>query len=242
MIKEINTEGIIIGSSKHGENGRLLNFITKDNGMISVVKHGFTSKKNIGRSILQPIHFIKLELVHERKKYKINDFELLDNYLNIRDSYDKTNVILNIFAVLNKLPLNDIDGNSMIFHLVKKLLETSDNENELPSNNTEIYFYYQLAWCLGIKFNISGNCSICNSKDKLLYLDTANGNLLCNKCKGTSEYHYPVSEKLSNFLISISKIKFDELHKIKPQSELVKKEFINMFNIYTNFHINHKIV
>ncbi|MCK4980857.1 MAG: recombination protein O N-terminal domain-containing protein, partial [Candidatus Delongbacteria bacterium] len=118
MIEEINTEGIIIRSSKHGENGRLLNFITKDNGMISVVKHGFTSKKNTGRSILQPMHFIKLELVYERKKYKINDFELLDNYANVKNSYEKTDAILNIFAVLNKLPLNDLDGNSMIFHLV----------------------------------------------------------------------------------------------------------------------------
>jgi DNA repair protein RecO len=224
MIKEINTDGIVVRSVKHGENGRLLYFLTPDLGIISIVKHGFNSKKNIGRSILQPMNFVKLEIIEEKGKYKINDFELLDNFDYIRSNYERIETILNIFAVLNKLPLNDLDGNRMIFFLVKKLLEASDKNNEFSSNNTEIYFYYQLAWCLGINFNISENCSICGSKDKLEYLNISNG------------------EKLSKFLRTISKIKFDGIYKVETQKDNIKKEFINMFNMYTNFHINHTII
>lgn len=241
MIKEINTDGIVVKSNKHGENGRLLYFLTPDHGIISIVKHGFNSKKNIGRSILQPMNYVKLEIIEEKNKYKINDFELLDNFDYIRSNYERIDTILNIFAVLNKLPLNDLDGNRMIFFLVKKLLETSDKNSEFSSNNTEIYFYYQLAWCLGINFNISDHCSACNSKEKLEYIDISNGNLLCKDCKSSFQYSLPVSESLSKFLINISNVKFDKIYKEKSQKDHIKKEFVNMFNMYTNFHINHKI-
>ncbi|MDA3839007.1 MAG: DNA repair protein RecO [Candidatus Delongbacteria bacterium] len=242
MIKEINTDGIVIRSDKYGENGRLLYFLTPDHGIISIVKHGFNSKKNIGRSILQPMNYVKLEIIEEKNKYKINDFELLDNFDYIRSNYDRIETILNIFTVLNKLPLNDLDGNRMIFFLVKKLLEATDKNTEFSSNNTKIYFYYQLAWCLGINFNISTKCSVCSSNEKLEYIDISNGNLLCKNCKSTSEYSFPVSENLSKILIDISEVKFDRIYKIKDQKDHIRKEFINMFNLYTDFHINHKIV
>ncbi|MBN2788904.1 MAG: DNA repair protein RecO [Candidatus Delongbacteria bacterium] len=241
MITEIKTEGIILKSSVHGENSRLINFLTPDFGMIPIIKHGFTSKKNTGRSILQPMNYVKLEILREKNKYKIIDFELMKNYSYIRDHYEKTTVVLNIFAVLNTLPLNDLDGNRMTFFLVKKLLEATDMDHEFSSQNTEIYFYFQLAWCLGIKFTITDNCINCNSNNITDYLDMTNGNLHCKKCKNMFDHSFPISEKLSTFLKSISKIKFEELYKIKPQKEYLKKEFINMFNTYTNFHINYRI-
>jgi len=242
MIKEFVTEAVVIRSTQHGDNGRLLYFITPDRGIISIIKHGFTSKKNIGRSILQPINYIKLEIIEEKNKLKIIDFELFDNFDYIRSNYERTESILNIFAILNKLPLNDLDGNRMIFYLVKKLLEASDKKNEFSSNNTFMYFFYQLAWCLGINFNIQIQCSACDSKTNLVSIDISNGNLICDKCKSNAEYSFPVSDKLSKFLISISNIKFDKLYKIVSQKDHTKKEFINMFNIYTNFHINQTII
>lgn len=229
------TTAIILKNSRNKDTSALISAVSPDFGIIEFLKFGYNSKKNDSKSNLQPINLVELKLEHRGKNLKLNDCSIIESYPNLRKNYNKTQTALSIFKTLLFSHLYDDKDYRLIFHLTRKLLESLEENDPCPVT-TAIYFYYQLAWCLGISFSFRDNDEAQNC-----YLQSENGLFFCREKPLESESAYEVSKALYDRLSKFAGIKFAEIHKLDYITLKEYSEFREMFRIYTGYHLNQPV-
>ncbi|MBN2856815.1 MAG: DNA repair protein RecO [Candidatus Delongbacteria bacterium] len=233
--KIIFTTGIILKNSRHKDTSAVISALTPDLGMIEFPKFGYNSKKNSSKSDLQAVNLVDLKLEQHGKNLKLTDCSIIESYDNLRKSYNKTQTALSIFKTLLFSNLYDDKDYRLIFHLTRKLLESLDNSDPCPVT-TAIYFYYQLAWCLGISFSFRDNEDAQNC-----YLQSENGLFFCRNKPLESGSAYGVSKALYDRLSQFHSIKFAQIHKLDYITLKEYAEFREMYRIYTGYHLNQPV-
>ena len=151
MKEYIKTTGIILDNSCVKENTAVITVLTPDSGVISFAKHGYYSKRNIYKSLLQPINLIDIHMEKHKGKFKFIEGSLIESFDNIRKEYNKTAAVLSIFSSLTNSEIYDQKDYNLIYTLIMKFLR-SVNEKDPCLLTISIYFFFQLVWCLGISF------------------------------------------------------------------------------------------
>ncbi|HQO09777.1 MAG TPA: DNA repair protein RecO [Clostridiales bacterium] len=229
MKEYLNTHAIVTGCSAVKENSALVNIMTPDFGIISFVKHGFSSKKNIYKPVLQPMNQIEIQLEKSEGKYRLIDCSVLNTFDNVRSEYKKTTAVMAIFTTLAHSEINDHNDHELVYMLVKKLLETLNGSTPCVMT-ASVYFYFQLAWCMGISFSFG------DIKDKgPYYLDIQNGNFLSGKPPEGCEY-ISVSDELISIMYKFRNIRFADIDKLNYITVSEFSGFRNMYKKYTQYH------
>ena len=229
------TTGIILKNSRHKDTSAVISALTPDLGIFEFPKFGYNSKKNDSRSLLQPINLVELKLEQHGKSLKLTDCSIIDSFGNLRKSYNKTQTALSIFKTLLFSNFYDDKDYRLIFHLTRKLLESLDKSDPCPVT-TAIYFYYQLAWCLGISFSFRDDHDVQNC-----YLQSENGLFFCRKKPLESGSAYGVSKPLYDRLSQFHDLKFAQIHKLDYITLKEYAEFREMYRIYTGYHLNQPV-
>lgn len=236
MKEYITTTGFVLDNSAVKENSAVITLLTPDSGIISFVKHGYNSKKNTFRSILQPVNLIAVSLEKHNDRFKLIDCSCMEQYDGIRGEYKKTVAVLSVFSTLLNFEIYDQKDYNLIFTLVGKFMG-SVNEKDPCLLTAPVYFYFQLAWCLGISFTFN------NSKpSEFRYLDVEDGSFYCNKTSLDIENQIPVSEKLYAVMQKFFNIRFADIDKLDYISIKEYNEFRNMYKKFTAYHFNKAII
>lgn len=236
MKEYFKTTGFVLENSAVKENSALITILTPDTGKISFAMHGYNSKKNIYRSVLQPANLVEVHLEKHIDKYKLIDCRAADTYEDIKKDYKKTVAVLGVFSTLLNSEIYDHKDYNLIFTLIRKFLE-SVNEKQPCLLTAPVYFYYQLAWCLGVSFIFNETAA-----SEYRYLDVENGAFYYSKTSLDIENRIPVSEKLFSVMQKFINIRFADIDKLDYISINEYNEFRNMYKRYTAYHFNKAII
>jgi len=211
----INTSGIILKNSRVKDTSANITVLTQGSGIIEITKFGYISKKNYSKSVLQPLNLTELYIETKQNKRALKDCVLSENFVNIKKDYRKTVCASELADSIIRLRVYDVKDYSMIFVLFKKFLEAL-NAEESHYLTLTAYFYFRLAWCLGISFDL-------DSKDE--------GSLS----------RFGISKKLYEIMKKFSEHKFADINEIDYITEREFIEFCEMFKKYSGYHFGNPI-
>ena len=235
-LSEITTEAIVLKNFRGKDSGALITVLTQEKGIINFHVFGYKSKKFLFRSALQPMNLIRLRLRKDKRGYALTDAEILSPYENIRSDYGKTSTILSIFSSL--LMNNIFEGKDfdLIYLLTKKMLDALDSDT-FCLKTCSLYFYYQLAWCIGISFSFESP-----AEGNYCYLQTENGIFFSRKNAESGYSANSVSKSLFDRVNLFSDFKFAELNKLSYITEKEYGEFAELFRRYTQYHLDRPFI
>jgi len=234
-IKYINTPSIILKCSRLKDTSASVTALTPDIGIINFTKYGYNSKKNDTRAILQPLNFTELQLEIKKDRAVFKECSLTDNFEALKSDYKKTICATELAASIIRLNIYDIKDYSLIFLLLRKFLETLCKK-ESDSLTLTAYFYFQLAWCLGISITFNDE-----SKGSIRFFRYSDGTLTSGG-PITPDEGYRLSERLFETLLEFSRTKFADSHKISYITTGEFREFCDMYSNYTGYHLGNPIV
>ncbi len=218
MIKKI--EGIIVSTVDYKENSKVINILTKDNGLIGVFANGcrkLKSKLSATSSVLT--YGIFHLSTRNRKLANLIEVDVIDNFKNIKKDLNKMNY--SVYLLELSVQVYRHDSNSNIYNLLISGLKKIDNnfDYQIISYIIEL----KLLVYLGIK-PIVDKCVNCGNKNDIVTISSYKGGYLCKKCIGNEKIYNIKTLKLIRMFYYVD---LDKISKINI-SDNIKKE-LNLF-------------
>lgn len=231
---QTEVEGIILKETKYGETSKILQVLTKEYGLISLISKGSLSIKSKLRSISIPFLYGKFKIIYKKNKISIlTDGEVYKIYgFNVNDI--KMYAYISYLCELTYNVLKE-NNDSTIFEILRdaldKIIEGFD-KNVIKNIVEFKYLDY-----IGITPNFDV-CSICY-KDKEFYaIDGKNGGFICRDCY-TNERIVPPNFK--NILKRFQNVDIKSIQKIRlkeEDSKLVNEFIVDYYQKYSAVYIN----
>lgn len=231
MIKKV--EGIVVSEIDYKETSKIINVLTKEDGIIGVLAHGSKKlKSNVKASKLSYGYF------HINYKEKglstLIEVDIIDNFKNIKKDIKKISYALFLLELSYDVYKH---GQNMVIYkiLISALLKIEEGfDEELITYIVELkYLEY-----LGIKPEVDG-CVSCGKTD-IITISSYKGGYLCPSCLGNEKIFLDKTIKLIRMLyyVDIGKIsKLEISSKVKKELE----EFINdYYDRYSGLYLKSK--
>ena len=214
MIKQI--EGIIISTVDYKESSKILNILTKNEGLIGVIAKGCKNPKNKNASASNILIYGIFYLNYNKGSIPLLlEVDLIDSFKNIRKNFLNTNYSIFLLELVSQVYKYD-KSNSIYELLIKGLKKI--NEKYDPSIITNI-IELQLLDHLGIK-PVIDKCVNCGTKDNIITVSSYKGGYLCRECLSNEPVYNLKTIKLIRLFYYIDLDKITRL----DISDIVKKE------------------
>jgi DNA repair protein RecO (recombination protein O) len=236
-------KGIVLRFTHFGETSAILNVLTKDGGVSSVLLHGVKKRGgNYGTGAVVEWHISKSSF-EKGGLAKTSKYDILDNY---SFGGDVEKIALRDCAVeliLQVIPQETGDAKELFVLLEKyfKYLEKSDGDMFFAF----WLFCVRLAEFLGYKINLE-TCVNCASALKTCFLSQEKGGFLCENCYSKPNWRAEILQILSKGSADICEEmrKFSRKEKIFVTKQLIsyiqyhcgkKEKPLNSFNFFCEF-------
>ena len=232
----VKVEGIVVKETPYKDSSKILQILTKEYGLISVIAKGCRSIKSKFRTSTT-----KLSLATFHINYKEGGLSTL------RD-VDNNIFLLNIFKSIEYITyasylvelatqITKENNTQEVFTLLKTgLIKINDGLD--PSLITSIIELKYLS-LLGVSPNINA-CSICGNKTSIETISVDNGGLLCTSCKSDEKLYKKRTVELIRMFILVDLTKVTKLN-ITLESKKEIEEFIELYyDKYTGLYLNSK--
>lgn len=178
-------EGIVISTVDYKENSKIVNILTKDDGIIGVIARGSKSLKNHLRNTTTVLCYGTFYL-SSRSNFLpvITEVDITNYFKEIRKDMLKMNYSLLLLELTSQVYKNNSDNN-----IYKILIDGLGkiNEGYDPSIITNI-IEIKLLDKLGIMPNLEC-CVNCHSKNNIITISSYKGGYICSNCID-DEYRY----------------------------------------------------
>ena len=208
--KVIDVEGIIINTKSYKDTSKIIDILTKEFGIISVIAKGCKSLKSNLRITTDKLTYATFNIYYKKDKLSIlSEASVINNFSNIKKDIEKISYASFLIDLTNQV-YKQSEDNNIYDLLISSLIKINENFNPLIITNIIELKYLEY---LGVMPNIDG-CSICGSKN-VITLSSDKGGFLCSKCH-TNEII--VSEKTIKlvrmyYLVDINKISKLDINK-----------------------------
>ena len=229
-------EGIILSETNYSESSKILNVLTKDYGLISVISKGCRRIKSKLRSVSSILTFGNFYIYYKEKGLSnLTEVDLIDSFKNIKNNLDN----ISYASYLTELTLqvvkqhNDTDIYNIFISSLKKI-----NEGLSPSIITSIVEVKYLEY-LGVKPSID-SCSICGSNKDIVTISSTKGGYICKNCLDNDLI---VSEKCMKLIRMFYYIDISKITKLDIKDDTMKEinRFIDeYYEDYTGLYLNSK--
>ena len=216
-------KGIIISEKPYKESSKLLNMITEDYGVISVIAKGSKRLKSNLRSITSKLTYAEFQINYKEGKLStLICADIINPLFNIKKDLLKISYASYLLDLTSQV-LKENNNKNIYNILVSSLLKIEDNfDPEVITNILELkYLSY-----LGISPNFD-TCSICG-KSKILTISVEKGGFICTD-------HHTNERIVSNKTLQIIRMLYyadiDKITKLEV-SEPVKKEIDEFIDEY----------
>lgn len=234
---QAEVEGIVLKETLYSETSKVLQVLTKEFGLISIIAKGASSIKSPLRSLTIPFLYGKFSII-----YKENKLSILKNGSIIK-LYGSNNKDLKIYAYisyLSELTYHVLKENNdkELFSILKDGLDKIiDNYNPEVIKNIIEFKYLDY---LGIAPNFD-ICQKCNLESEPFALDGSSGGFICKNCyknetKVPNNYR-KIIDRFQN--VNIHEIK--EIKLSKTDEDIINKFLDDYYEKYSAIYINSKI-
>ena len=176
MIKKI--EGIVLTETPYGDNSKIINVLTPNNGLVGIMCKGVKSLKSPLRTKTEKFThaFFHIEF-KENKLSKLIDIDIINLFKNVRNSLELISYASYITELTYQVYRQNNDDN--VYGLYKEALIKMD-KNLNPMILTNILELKYLDF-LGVGLNLGG-CIKCGGKKEIITLDPDAGGYICKNC------------------------------------------------------------
>lgn len=235
-MQTIKVKGIVINDTNYSESSKILNIITQEKGLISVISKGCRNYKSKLRSASGKLTYGYFYINYKENTLStLIEVDIINDLKNIKTDIKK--IGYGAYLVdLAKQVMKQNDSKEIFNILEASLLKINDNFNsEIITNIAELkYLSY-----LGVK-PVLDRCNICGSTKDIITVNSDAGGYICKNCY-TNEYI--TDEKTLKLLrmfdfVDIAKIK--ELNIIDKNRREINKFLEDYYTKYTGLYLKSK--
>ncbi len=230
-------ENAIVIKVQKQEKSHLVLFLLEESGLEYHNIYGL--RRNISlAAALQAGNLIKIGFCLQKKKKKIIDLKILNNFLNIRSNYVKIsslyNVLFSSYRLKNHFSTNF--DNKLVYLLVAKTIFFLDICTGANNKIIELYFYYYLSYCLGYGIILQ---EIPNKINKTMLYDC---NLSKLKQSSSKSYDILISSGLISLFGLFNELKFEQIERLRTIDDNLFEEGKTFFKNYYYYHLTYNII
>ena len=234
MITEV--EGLIVKETPYGDTSKIIQVLTRDYGIISIMCKGAKSMKSRLRSLTMRFTYGIFHIYYKENKLStLITVDIIDNLSNIKNDI----TLISYMTYLTELTTqvikqgNDKEIYDVFINGIKKI-----NSNLDPLVITNILELKYLPF-LGVGLNLD-SCVKCGSKNNIVTIDGDAGGYLCSDCLMQERI---VSQKSIKMLRMYYYVDIKSITELNISDEV--KEEINYFlnkyyDRYTGLYLNSK--
>lgn len=218
MIKKV--KGIIVSTIDYKENSKIINILTKEDGIIGVYAKGSKSIKNNLSATSSIMTYGYFHLNQSVKKMpNLIEVDIINQYKNIKKDLGKLTYATYLLELSSQVYRHE--NNTNIYNLlISSLNKINDNfDYKIICNILEL----KLLEYLGIK-PVIDKCVICNRKNDIITISSYRGGYLCKNCANNEKI---VNIKTLKIIRMFYYVDIEKISKISI-SENIRKE-INLF-------------
>lgn len=212
-------EGIIYKVIDYKDKSKIC-YLYTDEGLISVKVLGGNSYKNKNFSFSNIYTLVDFKVTNEKFKTLV-DFDILDNFINIKTNYNKAKIAYIIIEVIRKC---EVSQYSRVFNFLKKVFKTLNEQNI----DYDVLFIVLVKYLklYGILPNLDNKNMSNFSLNKGFF----------NAYASDENYNFGLLVKTAYFSKEISKlgVNLSDLDKVIDHYE--ENDLINMYNIKKVFY------
>lgn len=228
--------GIIVNETNYGETSKILNVITKEKGLISVMAKGCKNLKSPLRSVSSKLTYGTFIIYYKENKIStLKEVSVLDNFKNLK----KDITSISYAAYMLELSEGVIKQNNdpRIFDLlIQSLKKIDESFDPLVIMNILELKYLEF---LGV-MPIIDSCAMCGKKTGIVTLSSYRGGYVCKDCYTNETMVSDKTIKLIRmfYYVDISKItKLDISPKSKNEINLFLDDY---YSRYTGLYLKSK--
>lgn len=233
MIEKV--EGIILSTNNYSDSSKIINVITKQHGIISMIAKGCKNIKSNLRSSTDKLTYGYFNIYYKKNKLSIlSSVDIIDNFKSIKKDITKisyASYLLDLTGQVIKQTHKDL-----FELLINSLIKINENYDPLVIMNIlELkYLYY-----LGV-MPVIDSCAKCGTKNNIATISASSGGYVCNNCLTNEKILSDKTIKLIRmfYYLDISKITKLEISKdIKNEINTFINEY---YDNYTGLYLNSK--
>lgn len=233
---QTEVEGIVLKETPYSETSKIIQILTKEYGLISVIAKGASSIKSNLRSLTIPFLYAKFSIT-----YKVNKLSVLKNgtIIKLFGSNAKDLKIYAYISYLCELTYNVLkeNNNNEIFYILQSGLDkiTEGFNPEVIKNIIEFkYLDY-----LGITPNFD-ICQKCNQIKEPFAIDGKMGGFICSDCFSNEIKVTPNYQKIIKRFQNVDINEIKEIKLSKEDEKIINTFLSEYYEKYSAIYVNSK--
>lgn len=200
----IEVEGIVVSETNYSETSKVLNVMTKEQGLIGIISKGCRNIKSPLRSVSTKLTYGKFIIYYKEGKLStLKEVTIINHFKNLKKDITKISYASYLLE-LSQQVLKQNKNEKIFTLLIDALIKIDEGYDPLVILNILELKYLDY---LGI-MPIIDSCAACGKKTNIVTLSSYKGGYLCNDCYNNEKI---VSEKAIKlirmfFYVDISKI------------------------------------
>ena len=233
MIQKL--EGIVISETYYGETSKILNVLTKENGIVGMMAKGCRSLKSPLRSSASKLTYATFCIYYKQDKLSlIKEIDVIDSFANIKKDIVKTGYAIFLLELCQQVykHSNEIAIYDILISALKKI--NGDFNALIITNIVEL----KMLDYLGVMPNLN-ECAICGSKN-VVTLSSDKGGYLCSTCVTDDPI---ISNKAIKLFRLYYYVDIDKIEKLDINNITIEEinNFLNLYyDRYTGLYLKSK--
>ncbi len=234
MIKKI--KGIIVSTTPFKETSKILNVLTEDGKIVSMMARGVKQVKNVLRSKTNNFTYGYFYTYYKEDKLStLTNVDIINDFENIKNDLELISY-LNYLVELSEKVAKQTTSNNIFDLLITALEKINDGFDPIIIKNIlEIKFLDYL----GLKLNLD-NCNNCGSNKDIVTISSSLGGFICKNCNVENHTtNLKTIKMIRNYyyvnLSSISKLNISDDVKLE-----IDKFLDEMYEDYSGLYIKSK--
>lgn len=189
---KFTTDGLIIKENNVGESDRVVVVLTRDKGLISAFVSGARKPKSKNAAATALLCYSHLTFNQTKETYRITESEAIDVFFELRRDIERLSLAQYICELCGAVVPYETESEEFLRLALNSLyfIARKNTDLHVVKAVTEL----RLMLISGFMPDLVG-CRECGSDRAFpLYLDNANGNILCADCRAAMPYHEGFSE------------------------------------------------
>ena len=229
-------EGIVISETNYSESSKILNVLTKDYGLISVISKGCRKIKSPLRSVSSKLAYGTFHIYYKEKGLSnLTEVDIINSFKNIRSDLTKLSYATYLLELTLQVVKQHYEKN--IYDIfISSLIKIDEGFNPLIITNIVEVKYLEY---LGVMPSID-SCSICGSTNDIVTISSSKGGYICKNCLTNEKI---VNNKVIKLIRMFYYVDISKISKIDIKEDIIKE--INLFldeyyDDYTGLYLNSK--
>ena len=198
------TEAIVIKKTKLGEADRILTFFTPELGKVQAVAKGVRRPKSKLAGHLELLTHSNVLLVKGRSLDTITGCQAIESFLPLKSDLELCACALYATEIVNQFGVDRQENRAMFTLLLDLMRQLSRKDGSRQSDVLLRYFEIHLLHAVGYEPQLQ-QCVVCREPLALTnaYFSVSAGGAVCQKCRHTQPYTYPVSSSSLGIMRSL---------------------------------------